>query len=140
MQIGMILVLFILLVIVTSIFCFSPIDDDNDSPFVQSTVGFDVVNNSSYRLRFSTRTGPSSIPSPSNLFPGESHHYEVRLGDTLTEFVTVTYNVYDQQNTNIGQLVFAMEAAPGSGYFRILKNNSPVRTETGFLSRTLRLS
>ncbi|SDS35177.1 hypothetical protein SAMN05444162_1290 [Paenibacillaceae bacterium GAS479] len=103
-SLSVVLVLFILLVIVTSVFCFPSSSvlmnnsDDPSSSILGQTEGFDIVNNSSFVLNFVSVSGDSSPPSPLYLSPGGGqNHFEL----SITYLSTTSANVIYQGLNNI---------------------------------------
>ncbi|MCM3746863.1 hypothetical protein M3223_05785 [Paenibacillus pasadenensis] len=124
------LVLFILLVIVTSIICFSPKEDHDPSNL--STLDFWINNDSSlYRLRFFSKSGPLNVPDKRNLLPGESDkNLTLRLDGFNITIATLTYRVYYASETSfppalLGEMTFQVEGTPGVGGMSTLSNTSP---------------
>ncbi|MCM3746860.1 hypothetical protein M3223_05770 [Paenibacillus pasadenensis] len=128
-NIGITLVLFILLVIVTSIFCYKP-DEDNDSS-IQSTLDFGLSNESRlYRLRWYSKSGPMNIPERRSLFPGDFDLLTLRLNGVNLQIATVSYRVYyvadlSPTPTLLGEISFQLEGTPGLGVISVLRNTSP---------------
>lgn len=131
-NVGIILVLFILLVIVTSIFC-SASEDHNDVSD-QSTLDFALSNESTlYRLRWYNKSGPLNIPSSLSLPPGSVGMLYLRLNGLSLQIATVTYRVYYAADTSptsplLGEVSFQLEGTPGVGVMRQIRNTSPVST------------
>ncbi|MCM3746858.1 hypothetical protein M3223_05760 [Paenibacillus pasadenensis] len=137
---GLILVLFILLVVVTGI---SWIKQDEEESLNQSTFEYELKNLSKqYRLRFYTRTGPLNIPS-SNLLPGGLEILVLRSAVTEITVATVTYRVFSISDTNVppaslGEVTFQVEWDLIFGYIRTIKNTSPLAA-IGYSSRGMAL-
>ncbi|SDS08269.1 hypothetical protein SAMN05444162_0692 [Paenibacillaceae bacterium GAS479] len=113
MKLGMILVLFILLVIVTNVFSRASNPDDANPPVgITGTQTFNIENRSTnYRLRFFSRTGPANLPENSTLPPGTSTAYVVRTSGLSPVYVTTVYNVYDLSNNKVGYFTFWIDAS-----------------------------
>ncbi|MCM3746857.1 hypothetical protein M3223_05750 [Paenibacillus pasadenensis] len=133
-NLGVILVLFILLVIVTKVFYFRPDEDGETS--INSTLTFEIYNGSTfaspaYRLRFYTRTG--QIPLPSRyIYPFFSEFITFQFDGYEQKVATITYRVYDDYDRStppviLGEITFQLEGVPGFGLIRVLRNTSPVR-------------
>ncbi|MCM3746226.1 hypothetical protein M3223_02530 [Paenibacillus pasadenensis] len=112
MNLGMVLVLFILLVIVTSVFCMVSNPDDTDPPIgITGTQTFYIENQSQFRIRFISRTGPSDLPEKRNLPPGTSTEYIVRTSSSIEPVqVRTLYYIYDSSDYKQGEFIVTMEA------------------------------
>ncbi|SDS05597.1 hypothetical protein SAMN05444162_0637 [Paenibacillaceae bacterium GAS479] len=114
--VGVILVLFILLVIVTQTFSTGQMEDDPSSILV--TRLFDVVNNSSSTLVVRSITGRAPEPTPSrtlNPFDG-LNQYRMQVpssGGNSTYTGTVTYDVYRPNSTLAGYFQFTLRIFKG---------------------------
>lgn len=106
---GTILILFILLVIVTSFFCKT--DDDVNPPIETADINFYIVNETiNYKLRFSSRTGPANLPRPSGLDPGNTAEYVIRTSGILSPVsVTTRYTITDMSNQRVGSFEFLIQ-------------------------------
>ncbi|MCM3746862.1 hypothetical protein M3223_05780 [Paenibacillus pasadenensis] len=127
-SIGITLVLFILLVIVTSFFCYKP--DKNRNVSTQYTFEFTLTNLSTkYWLRFSSRTG-KLIRSKRFLYPGDSDILYLTFDGIEEQISTITYRVYSVSDTNIppemlGDITIQVEGIPGLVFTRVVGNTSP---------------
>ncbi|MCM3746227.1 hypothetical protein M3223_02535 [Paenibacillus pasadenensis] len=111
MNLGMILVLFILLVIVAQTFLGSSISSENDQPIsALYTEGFDVVNETTnYRFILSSKSGSIEYPASSIINPrGGSNHFELQLSRPSNE-ASVTYTAYNLGNQVIGEVKFGFK-------------------------------
>ncbi|SDT40968.1 hypothetical protein SAMN05444162_4175 [Paenibacillaceae bacterium GAS479] len=129
MTIGMTLVLFILLVIVTRLFsCFS------DPPEINATQGFDIVNQSSrFVLRYLYRTGDAYDPTPGPYFsinPGGTSHFELRTNLPFTTSATIYYTLYISGIT-YGDFVVSMQFGFW-GAFISANTDGPVTTRSSY--------
>ncbi|OXM16092.1 hypothetical protein [Paenibacillus herberti] len=98
--IGLILVLFILLVIVTSVFCFGPRgqNDDDDPIGVLVTRNYNIYNSTSnYVLVVSTVTSTVSPSPPPEIrsSPGEYNQFQMTGIRNRTVRGVINYNVLD---------------------------------------------
>ncbi|OXM17035.1 hypothetical protein [Paenibacillus herberti] len=130
--VGVILVLFILLVIVTKTFSFGQLEDDPSSILV--TRLFDVVNNSSSTLVVRSITGRAPEPTPSrtlNPFDG-LNQYRMQApssGGNSTYRGTVTYDVLRADGTNAGYFRFTLRIFKG-GNGGISESFTDISTDT----------
>ncbi|OXM16488.1 hypothetical protein [Paenibacillus herberti] len=136
---GMILVLFILLVIVTS-FVYSPSQrnnpQDNESITIQGSKGFNIYNRTAnFTLVSSSFDGEFEAPFPSAhiILPNRSHHFEVIWNPFRTYTAYVTYNVLSETDT-VGNIRIKMST---TGPFDVRPSteiqsiNGPIRYENG---------
>ncbi|MCM3746859.1 hypothetical protein M3223_05765 [Paenibacillus pasadenensis] len=132
-NVGIILVLFILLAIVTSIFCYIPDEKGERDVSIQSTYDFGLYNASTlYRLRFYTRTGQINFPEL-NLYPGEKEVLKLRFNGFEQQVGTITYRVYYNADKStppsmLGEISYQLEGTPALGLIKLLRNTSPART------------
>ncbi|SDT44730.1 hypothetical protein SAMN05444162_4334 [Paenibacillaceae bacterium GAS479] len=117
---GMILVLFILLVIVTSLF-HTPVGGENlqedNLPGIQSSQGFNVINNTSELLLQSTSFEgdfQSPGPAPHTLQPGGgSYHFEVTGSILGYKSAYAYYNVTSGSYYVVGKVTVTMNVENG---------------------------
>ncbi|OXM14003.1 hypothetical protein [Paenibacillus herberti] len=90
-RVGLVLVLFILLVIVTGLLEASRFD----GPVLPQglTQGFDIVNQSSFILSLSPLTERENLGAPTDpLVPGATHHFELNITPFSTTQAQVVYS------------------------------------------------
>ncbi|OXM16484.1 sporulation protein YjcZ [Paenibacillus herberti] len=142
---GLILVLFILLVIVTSLFR-SPINGDSgvnledDNSTILATKGFNVYNKSAlqpFLLRAASFNGNyASPPDPLHIIrPGESYHFEVDRYYFYVSEAYVTYDLLDMNGTRFGDARLRMRVDTHVASTTVLSLNTtiyfPVGIENG---------
>ncbi|OXM14633.1 hypothetical protein [Paenibacillus herberti] len=131
---AVILVLFILLVIVVSVFSsnlyLNPSDDDLGS--LSRTQGYDIYNNTGiYTLVFDDKDGPISAPSDIFIPPGSRHHYEMLCN--AGNKAEVEYEVWQSPaGEEIGSFEANLEVRSGCSYakFSGLDSSSNIRLTT----------
>ncbi|OXM15934.1 hypothetical protein [Paenibacillus herberti] len=118
MKPGMILVLFILLVVVTSIFRSSLNDRDlqNDDLVTQGSIGFNVYNETSeYILRATKLEGSFEYPTPPlhAIYPNGYMHFEVETSFFSSREATVSYSIFTNTRIeqNVGIIIIIMRTA-----------------------------
>ncbi|OXM13768.1 hypothetical protein [Paenibacillus herberti] len=100
-----ILILFILLVIVVQTFSAKPSSCGADSSAddvssITGTKGFNVFNNSPYRLELISSSRPDRNPPTLIIPPGEFHHYELPCDSSIS----VEYYAYSEDNRYWGNV------------------------------------
>ncbi|OXM16462.1 hypothetical protein CGZ75_07255 [Paenibacillus herberti] len=115
MNIGMILVLFILIVVVAQTFCKEsnrtfPIQPDNGFPSIAASLRFEIRNDSSYRLSTISLSGDFEPPLPAQhtIPPGGFYRYEVLVIPRRATVARVTYAVVGNDGASVGSLSTAM--------------------------------
>ncbi|OXM16487.1 hypothetical protein [Paenibacillus herberti] len=136
---GMILVLFILLVIVTT-FIYSSTQRDNqldeDLTMIQVSKGFNIYNRTTnFTLVSISLTGEFDRPFPPAhiILPYRSYHFEVRTTPHKNYSAYVTYNVVSGDET-VGNIRINMrteDAAPTTPTTIVDFINGPIRYEKG---------
>ncbi|SDT48262.1 hypothetical protein SAMN05444162_4506 [Paenibacillaceae bacterium GAS479] len=117
-SLGVVLVLFILLVIVTSVFYVGQTDED-DSIDLLATRTFSIYNNTSnytlYATSVSSNANPISIP-PNILLPnGGLNQYTVQVPgfSTGTRRAPIVYDVRDEASISVGSVRFTLRIRNG---------------------------
>ncbi|MCM3746746.1 hypothetical protein M3223_05185 [Paenibacillus pasadenensis] len=97
MDSAIILVLFILLIIVVSLFCSPLLNRNGDSSEIQATRGFNIYNETTSLILISTSLkGDFERPVPVTIYPSQKHSFEVLLRVTpfpTTSTAIVTFDV-----------------------------------------------
>ncbi|MCM3748594.1 hypothetical protein M3223_14680 [Paenibacillus pasadenensis] len=113
-SLGVILVLFILLVIVSHVFDQRPEPPQQDVPIgVATSRGFDVYNESTFTLTTTGLFGDfEKKPAPHTILPGGSYNYQVSTNLYKTSIVNVYYSYEYRQagQTRTGTLIVDMIA------------------------------
>lgn len=117
--IGVILVLFILLVIVTCVFYVRPTEGDDDPIGILATRTFSIYNNTSaytlYATSVSSYATPISQP-PDILYPnGGLNQYNVTVpgSQNITRRALIVYDVRDEAGVSVGTLRFTLRVRRG---------------------------
>ncbi|SDR90687.1 hypothetical protein SAMN05444162_0314 [Paenibacillaceae bacterium GAS479] len=135
-NIGIILILFILLVIVTGTFSIGPtrsacIDFDDESPSITETRVFNIINlTSNFTLNVVSIVGPSSWPSPSIIVPnGGVTSFYVSSNGFNTTSAEVRLNVNDANRLSVGQLQCTLVNlnSQDKAYFSYVSTTAPIR-------------
>ncbi|MCM3748985.1 hypothetical protein M3223_16640 [Paenibacillus pasadenensis] len=145
MKLGMVLVLFILLVIVASLF-YSPLKresgvnlEDNNLTIL-ATKGFNVYNKSElhpFLIRAASFDGDyASTPDPLHIIrPGASYHFEVDRYYFFVSNAYVTYDLLDMNGTRFGEARLRMKVDTHVASTTVLSLNTtiyfPVGIENG---------
>ncbi|OXM15790.1 hypothetical protein [Paenibacillus herberti] len=95
MNLGVVLVLFILLVIVTSVFAPKCALNDENPIGISGTLGFDVANYSSTPLSCASVSGDSGFPTPSAYLPAYDGHNHFEL--TIRSMLQLLSSLPDQK-------------------------------------------
>ncbi|SDS61918.1 hypothetical protein SAMN05444162_1871 [Paenibacillaceae bacterium GAS479] len=109
---GLILVLFILLVIVTSVFCKRQSHNDNQIDILADTRTFTISNNTTnFTLRaisVSPNADPISVP-PDILGSNDRNQYEVEIPESpyVTIYAPIVY-VVQEANVTVGEIKFTL--------------------------------
>ncbi|MCM3749089.1 hypothetical protein M3223_17165 [Paenibacillus pasadenensis] len=98
----MILILFILLVLVVGVFDAKPnyCSSGDGGSSITGTKGFNIFNNSPYRLELISISNPLLNPPDLNIPRGGSHHFEVPCSSSLY----LEYYAYSEDNYYWGSL------------------------------------
>ncbi|MCM3747220.1 YjcZ family sporulation protein [Paenibacillus pasadenensis] len=117
-KLALILVLFILLVIITSSACgFRSDDDDDGGSGIAATYGFNLINNSSYALRY-YQTLSGTVVSPPNVAPSSTRTLYMQGASSGTSTARVVYRAYNVNNAQVGSIQFTMQVGRSGGNIR----------------------
>ncbi|SDS30322.1 hypothetical protein SAMN05444162_1186 [Paenibacillaceae bacterium GAS479] len=147
MNFRVILVLFILLVVVTSLISGKAVANspENGSVSALNSQGFDVHNNSS-RIYFVFVTSDGNISNPTDpvlVANNGYHHYELKLGNIFLSdnLATIYYDAYNMQNEKVGELqinfLCRIVQFIKHNITTVLVNTAPVNTSTDSISVTI---
>ncbi|SDR92009.1 hypothetical protein SAMN05444162_0343 [Paenibacillaceae bacterium GAS479] len=147
-SIGMILVLFILLVIVTSFFSASSIDSSTNPDFsITSSRAFRLVNESSFSLKLTAKNNQFEPPGPplnTIISEGSSYGFEVQRSLGSSHAATATFEVilgpYVSYGTFDTRLYSASDSNGGSNWSVTRSNAITVTYDINGTTLTIRNS